>query len=175
MFRNEADCNMQTASTTTATGMWTTSATASIPTTTTPTRRDDYTSTGTHVAGHHRKAVGHNNLGVAGVNWHVRLMPCKFLNSKRIRLDLRRDRMSRLREDDERSRRCQSWRPTTAGVGPTTRGRWPTRSTPSASRGSCSSRRPATPPSIPIPCRSIRPAITSRTCMVSGGRGRPRS
>src|SRR5262249_32513723 len=41
--------------------------------------RDD-NNHGTHVAGT-IGAVGNNNVGVAGVNWRVRLMPCKVLNS----------------------------------------------------------------------------------------------
>ncbi|HUK87980.1 MAG TPA: S8 family serine peptidase, partial [Terriglobales bacterium] len=35
---------------------------------------------GTHVSGT-IGAVGNNNLGVAGVNWHVTILPCKFLGA----------------------------------------------------------------------------------------------
>jgi hypothetical protein len=35
---------------------------------------------GTHVSGT-IGAVGNNNIGVAGVNWNVKILPCKFLNA----------------------------------------------------------------------------------------------
>ena len=35
---------------------------------------------GTHVAGI-IGAVGNNSLGVAGVNWNVKILPCKFLDA----------------------------------------------------------------------------------------------
>ena len=41
----------------------------------------DDNSHGTHVSGI-IGAVGNNGVGVAGVNWHVQILPCKFINSQ---------------------------------------------------------------------------------------------
>ena len=41
----------------------------------------DDNSHGTHVAGT-IGAAGSNGIGVVGVNWNVRLMPCKFLDAE---------------------------------------------------------------------------------------------
>jgi len=34
-----------------------------------------------HACGRNHRATGNNAIGVAGVNWNVSIMPCKFLDS----------------------------------------------------------------------------------------------
>ncbi len=41
----------------------------------------DYDNHGTHVAGI-IGAVGNNEMGIAGVNWHVKILPCKIFNNE---------------------------------------------------------------------------------------------
>lgn len=77
MFRNEADCDSDTVD---DDGNGYVNDCYGIDTYNNDSAPFDDHNHGTHVAGT-IGAVGNNGVGVVGVNWNVRLMACKFLNS----------------------------------------------------------------------------------------------
>ena len=58
---------------------------------------------GTHCAGI-IGAEGENDLGIAGVNWNVKIMPLKFMNCRWFWNDQRRDRGDQLRYRSQEGR-----------------------------------------------------------------------
>jgi subtilisin family serine protease len=77
MFRNESDCNANTLD---DDGNGYADDCYGIDTANNDSNPMDDQYHGTHVAGT-IGAAGNNGIGVTGVNWHVRIMACKFLNS----------------------------------------------------------------------------------------------
>ena len=69
---------------------------------------------GTHTAGT-IGAVGNNGIGVAGVNWNVRILACKVHRRQWKRNRLRRDRVLRLHRRAEERRASTSGSAATAG------------------------------------------------------------
>lgn len=77
LFRNEADCNANGSD---DDGNGFSDDCHGIDTVNHDSNPHDDNDHGTHVAGT-IGAVGNNGVGVVGVNWNVKLMPCKFLNA----------------------------------------------------------------------------------------------
>ena len=59
---------------------------------------------GTHTAGT-IAGIGNNGVGVVGVGWRTKVLPCRFIHRRSGRLPLRRDRVPQLRARAEAARR----------------------------------------------------------------------